>query len=253
MEGTAMDLVTRCVFRFLPIVILFLTGFFIADSSAAPGDILLSFPAPGSGPRDLAWDGTHLWILDDQEQRAYEVDPTTGDLLRTVTLPAAEPVGLAWWEGQAWVSDAAGLQLKRMNAGLEEVSQVLPAPGVSDSPATAFRPGALTADGKTLWSGAIAGWSSRVSQVDAFTGKIIRFVFTKGFPEGVATDGDVLWTVTSNGGHRLGIVYAYDYESGLYLSHFDTPGDEPAGLAFDGEALWCADRKTMTIHRLALQ
>lgn len=249
-----MDLITRCcVSRFLLVAILLFAGYFTLDAGAAPGDILLSFPAPGSGPRDLAWDGTHLWVLDDQDQRAYEIDPGTGDVLRAVTLPADEPSGLAWREGQVWVSDAAGLRLKRLKADLETVSQALPAPGVSDSPATAFRPGALTADGKTLWSGAIAGWSSRISQVDTLTGEILRFVFTKGFPEGVATDGEVLWTVTSNGGRRLGIVYAYDYESGLYLSHFDTPGDEPVGLAFDGEALWCADRKTLTIHRLALQ
>ena len=54
-------------------------------------------------------------------------------------------------------------------------------------------------DGEYLWSGCIAGWSSRVNQVDPRTGQVHRFHFTKGVPDAVESNGQFLWTASHNG------------------------------------------------------
>jgi hypothetical protein len=36
--------------------------------------VMASYPAPGSTPRGLAWDGEHLWHADEQSHRLFKLD-----------------------------------------------------------------------------------------------------------------------------------------------------------------------------------
>jgi outer membrane protein assembly factor BamB len=111
--------------------------------------------------------------------------------------------------------------------------------------------GGLAWDGKYLWCGTVNGWSSRVTQVNPGNRSAKRSFFTKGYPRALATDRTFIWSASDNQGKRRGIVYKYNLSDGQYVSQFDTPGFYPSGLTFDGQHLWCVDRETKTLYKLA--
>ncbi len=227
-----------------------LAGTGLLSASAAPGEILQSFPAPSDGVRDLAWDGSTLWLLDESSATVYRIDPATGAIISESAIAYAAAKGLTWEGNQLWLSDATDGAARKLDLQTGNVANRIDTPRLPGTNTAV--PSALTWFENDLWCGTIAGWSSRVNLIDPLTGEVIRWFFSKGFPEGIAADGESIWTATHNAGDRVGLIYRHDYESGMFISQFDTPGRQPAGLAFDGEALWCADRETATIYRLAI-
>ena len=223
---------------------------FSSSESPDPGEIILQFPSPGSSPSDLAWDGTHLWVADDGTDTVYKLDPSDGSVLSFFASPGAQPRGMVWDGTHLWHSDNATRQLYRTEPGTGAVLSAMDAPATH---AVVRLPelGGLTWDGERLWCGTVDGWSSRMNEVDPNNGSLQRFFFTMGYPRALATDGTFIWNATDNGGRRLGIVYKYGLSDGLYVSQFDTPGFYPSGLVWDGQYLWCVDRETNTIYKLA--
>jgi streptogramin lyase len=222
---------------------------FSSSESLTPGDIILQFPSPGSSPSDLAWDGAHLWLADDGTDTVYKLDPSDGTVLSSFTSPGS-PRGLVWNGTQLWHSDNGTRQLYRVDRATGAVLSAIDAPATH---AVVRLPelGGLAWDGEHLWCGTVDGWSSRMNEMDPNDGSLQRFFFTKGYPRALATDGTFIWNATDNEGHRVGLVYKYNLSDGLFVSQFDTPGFYPTGLAFDGQCLWCVDRETQTIYKLA--
>ena len=223
---------------------------FSGDEPVKPGEVILKFPAPGSSPSGLAWDGTHLWLADDGTDTIYQLDPTDGRVLSSFKSPGSSPRGLVWDGKNLWHADNATRQVHRLDRATGTALSALDEPA---TPANARRPelGGLTWDGRHLWCGTVDGWSSRMNEMDQADGSTARFFFTKGYPRALATDGTFIWNATDNEGHRVGLVYKYRLSDGLFVSQFDTPGFYPAGLAWDGHYLWCVDRGTKTIYKLA--
>jgi outer membrane protein assembly factor BamB len=215
-----------------------------------PGDILRQFAAPGDNPCGLAWDGKHLWVGDNDSDKIYKLNPADGKVLASFDAPDGELRGLVWHGQHLWSSDNGTRRLYKLERADGAVRGTLKAP-VSQTQGRQPELGGLTSDGEYLWSGVVSGWSSRMSQVDPANGSVIRSYFTLGCPRGLASDGTFIWSATDNGGRRSGIVYKYKLSDGLHVSQFDTPGNYPTGLAFDGQCLWCVDRETKKIYRLA--
>ena len=221
-----------------------------SNESAKPGDVVLQFAAPGPSPCGLAWDGKHLWVGDDSRDTIYKLDPADGKVLASFKSPGAEPRGLAWDGKHLWNLDNTTRKLCQLDRAKGTVLSTVKAP-VLRTRGRVPELGGLTWDGKYLWSGLVAGWSSRMNQVDPKDGSVKRFYFTKGYPRALASDGTFIWNASDSGGMRSGLVYKYKLSDGLYVSQFDTPGNYPTGLAYDGQCLWCVDRETKTIYRLA--
>ena len=223
---------------------------FSSNESPKPGDIILQFPSPASSPSGLAWDGTHLWLADEGTDTIYELDPSNGSVLSSFKSPGSELRGLVWDGEHLWHSDNTTRHLCKLDRATGAVLSAIDAPATH---ATTRVPelGGLTWDGKHLVCGTGDGWSSRMNELDPNNGSLQRFFFTKGYPRALATNGTFIWNATDNDGRRLGIVYKYNLSDGLYVSQFDTPGLYPTGLAWDGESLWCVDRETKTIYKLA--
>lgn len=231
-------------------------------ASAAPGDVLASIPAPCSAPRDLAWDGTHLWVLGEktpgdeggsaEASRLFRVNPSDGSVDREIVLEVGRPRGIAMLAGHLWVSDEVGHVLSRLDLSRGSADHSVPAPRESGSAALPGL-GGLSSDGNSLWIGTIAGWSSRIQQVDPGTGEIRRRHFSSGYPLAVEAAASRIWTATTTLRDRAGRIFEYDFASGSERSTFPAPGTQPSGLAFDGESLWCADSEQGRIFRLALE
>lgn len=220
--------------------------------SAAPGDVVLSFPAPGSSPQGLAWDGKYLWVVDDSTDRIYKLDPSNGAVLLSLASIGSDPRGLVWDGKCLWNSDNSSHKIYRLDSAKGSMISAIDAP-VMEVKRGISPLGGLTWDGNYLWSGWIAGWSSRMNQVNPKDGSVNRFIFTKGVPRALASDGKFLWSATDNGGIRLGIIYQYDLSTELEVTHFDAPGYYPTGLTFEGKNLWCADKVTRKIYKLVVR
>ncbi len=77
----------------------------------ADGRILKEFPAPGSRPHGLAWDGRHLWVAETGKRTitAYTLDGVLQRVLELQPGPAEgpDPHGLTYYRGELWYCDAA--------------------------------------------------------------------------------------------------------------------------------------------------
>ena len=177
-----------------------------SNESVTAGDVVLQFPAPGPSPSGLAWDGQHLWLADESTDTVYKLDPANGKVLASFKAPGTEPRGLVWDGQHLWNLDNGTRQLYKLDRAKGAVLATLKAPVLRTQGRTPELSG-LAWDGKCLWTGIVAGWSSRMNQVDPTDGSVKQFHFTKGCPRALASDGTFIWNATDNGGKRLGIVY----------------------------------------------
>ncbi len=215
-----------------------------------PGEVILQFPAPGQNPCGLAWDGSHLWVADDDTDTIYKLDPSDGAVLSSFGAPGTQPRGLAWDGTHLLHQDNSTrdlYKLDRVDGAVQSTVGALAKFAVGTVPEFS----GMTWDGQHVWYGTVNGWSSMMNAMDPADGSEAGAFFTKGYPRALATGGAFIWSATNNEGHRLGIVYKYNRSNGLYVSQFDTPGFYPTGLAYDGQYLWCVDRVTKTIYKLA--
>lgn len=235
---------------FLSSAILLLTLFVCGFSN--PAKIILSFPSPGPGPRDLAWDGKYLWVVDDSTDTVYKINPVEGRLLRSFLCIGSEPRGLTWDGKHLWYSDESIRKTIKIDTTegnpIFEIDTPIMSIGKGYSPIEG-----LAWDGNYLWSGWIAGWSSGMTKLNPRNGNTLNFYYTKGFPLGLESDGKFLWSITDNGGIRSGIIYQYDISNGKYVTHFDLPCLYPVGLAYDGTFFWCIDKETKMILKIQVK
>jgi streptogramin lyase len=212
---------------------------------------LVQIGAPGPGPRDLAWDGSYLWNVDDITDMVYKLNPVSGEVVHSFPAPGPEPRGLTWDGSSLWVSDDSTKMIYMINPSTGEVMDFFDAPllePTGESPPL----GGLSWDGTYLWSGFSAGFSSRMNQVVPGSGEVLQFQFTRGYPQSLASDGTTIWNATDNGGLRTGLLYEYDIATGNRVTDYELPCFFPAGLAFDGQFMWCVDRIDLTIYKLSI-
>ena len=171
-------------------------------------------------------------------------------MISSFKTPGTDARGLVWDGTNLWHSDNATRKLYKLDRSTGATLSAIDAPA-TDAITHVPELGGFAWDGEHLWCGTVDGWSSRMNEMDPNDGSAKRFFFTKGYPRALATDGTFIWNATDNGGHRVGLVYKYNLSDGLFVSQFDTPGFYPTGLAFDGQYLWCVDRETKTVYKLA--
>ena len=75
------------------------------------GAVLKQFPAPGSRPHGVAWDGTHLWVAETTKRTitAYTLDgaPVRELALTPGPKEGPDPHGMTYYRGNLWYCDAA--------------------------------------------------------------------------------------------------------------------------------------------------
>ncbi len=112
------------------------------------GSVVASFPPPFEGhPHGLAWDGSSLWI-GEEDGNIYKVDPTTGTAVLTLSVSSeccGDPRGLAWDGQNLW----AGFQ----RTGVIRSYDVATGAVISEtaSPSSGFQQG-VAWDGQALWT-----------------------------------------------------------------------------------------------------
>ncbi|HEX7344109.1 MAG TPA: transglutaminase domain-containing protein, partial [bacterium] len=227
-----------CLIPLLPLLIFTLMAS-PEDAPATTGDVLRSFPAPGTCSTGLCWDGKNLWVADLKSDTLYALNPDNGAVVRTLAAPTFRPVGLAWDGEQLWCVCGEEEKIYRLRPEDGLVTRVI------DSPAT--KTTGLAWDGKYLWMATKA--ENQIQQISPEDGTTIRFFLAPArSSQGLAYDGRYLW-VADRVSNRIFMVAP---ERGEVIITLDAPGPYADGLAWDGKNLWNVDFQSDSIYCLAI-
>jgi sugar lactone lactonase YvrE len=103
-----------------------------------------SFPAPGTGPAGLAWDGVTLWHADYRAGRIYGLDPASGAARRSLHCPG-NLSGLAWDGRALWQSLFDQEMIRCVNPETHDFDRTILLTGQGWLSGVAC-------DGRTLWT-----------------------------------------------------------------------------------------------------
>lgn len=218
-------------------------GLLALAAERVPGTLLDAFPLDLDTPTGLAWDGEKLWVADLASATLCAVDPKTGRVLNKVEAPGYRPLGLAWDGTRLWVVDGADKTAYALN----------PATGITERalPLDTDTPEGIGWDGKDLWT--VDARAGLLVRLDAGDGTTFRSFpcpacggSRKGQEIGLAFAGPYLFVSD----RTTDTLYRVDPDTGAVLDDFPSPGPYPAGLAWDGEALWNVDFETRRLYRL---
>lgn len=211
--------------------------------NAAPmvaGDIIRSIPAPGSDTVGLAWDGKHLWDMDDYYKgpSLYRLEVVDGAVLRSYSPPAENPKGLAY-DGQVlWNVDFITDRIYRIDPLTGAVLGSIPAPtGITSG---------LAWDGNALW---VSEWySNALYRIDPTNGTVLATLPAPGsqdeYPYGLAWDGKRLWVSKSIA------LYQIDPVTGATLQSIPAPEVGTYGMTWDGTYLWTGSWIDDTLYQI---
>jgi len=220
----------------------------MTPAAALPG---ACFQVSDEKPAGLAWDGEHFWIADAARALIHEWDPAGGASLRSIQLTDIKPGALAWDGSRLWCLDADARKIHKLDVDSGAVLATIDAPVVKlrGKPVKAA---GLAWDGECLWTGCIAGWSSRMYQIDPADGHVKRWIYSRGLPRALACDGKHLWSAADAAAEgKPGVIFKYDLAAGRCLAHAKTEPAKTVGLAHDGSRLWRLDENQKTARQLA--
>ena len=168
----------------------------------------LSLPT-GRQAKDIAYDGTHLWVTNWHDP-TLKVDPATGDTLPAIPKPGGYTGGIAWDGEYIWVCDYLGeTKIIKQDPSTGDVLDSFSAAytaqcGGLDWDGEAFYHGSDQNDAGTLGDGLIHKYSPDGTE-------LLPFASPGGSmsPQGVCYDGQDLW-VTIDERDTLYVVDAND-------------------------------------------
>ncbi|MEO0141902.1 MAG: T9SS type A sorting domain-containing protein [candidate division WOR-3 bacterium] len=175
---------------------------------------------PLYGDRDMAFDGTYLWVSHWQTNSIYRYDTASFALVASYDPPfAGHAHGLAWDGAYLWVGEESGRIYKMTTTGDTIRSIPFNAPYPSDPRGLGFAAG-------HLWVGH-QGYG-RIYEIDTISGAIINWYNAPGyvpgwnFQQGVDFGGGYLWTTTGGTYNRI-------YKVDIGLANIED-GKKVAGL-----------------------
>ncbi|MBN2053546.1 glutaminyl-peptide cyclotransferase [bacterium] len=195
---------------------------------AALGDVVQSFPSPGSWPEGLAWDGCYLWNADGYGCAIYVLEPSTGAVVRSYPSPGSFPEGLAFADGYLYNCDWDTHMIYKL--AVSETSLTI----LESFPTPGERAIGLAWDGHRLWH---AAWLWHLYAMARDGSLLNEFTTPDQHPEDLAWDGTNLWLTD----WYSATIYRIDPYSGAVTLSFPSPGVRSVGLAFDGRYLWNSD------------
>lgn len=157
---------------------------------------------PAYGDRDMAFDGTYLWVSHWQTNSIYKYDTSNFSLVASYDPPfPGHAHGLAWDGAYLWVGEESGRIYKMTTTGDTIRSIPFNAPYSYDPRGLGF-----SSDGH-LWAGH-QGYG-RIYEIDTISGAILNWYNAPGhvpgvnFQQGVDFGGGYLWTTSGGTYNRI--------------------------------------------------
>jgi len=217
----------------------------IAGAAAAYGEwgeVVASFPAPGSQPGGLAFDGTYLWYADytSSSSTIYKLT-TSGGYEGQWVKSWPYVMGLAWDGTYLWADTLTTRYVYRVNtSGMSVVSSF-------------YGPSAhmmgMGCDGDYLY---INDWQDRRVAKVTYSGSMRQLIpVSAPSPAGVAIQGDYLWTTTRDYFTPTNALCVKAYKSdGSAIASFQCPDSQAPDLAIQGDYLWVSGFTNKYIYKV---
>jgi streptogramin lyase len=218
--------------------------------------IIESIKMPDIMPHGLVMAQQALWTVDSKQRALKKIDLETKRVVSTVPLQVREPRGVAWDGRTFWIVDNREKAVHQVELEKGAILRTVVVPINFDKEKAVLEAAAF--DGKHLWVAYFAGWSSRILRMDPATGEVLQSMLAKGHPGALATDGKRLFMVSYNQGKYTGVISERTIAEDADQMNLSmkivgrTPGNEPVGMACDGEYLWIADRNMKAVHKVSL-
>lgn len=179
-----------------------------------------NFTYTAAAVRDMAYDGTYIWMLDDTSpDRVEKIDPATGTTVSTYCTPNTGPRGIEYVGGTLYITDTTADKLHAITP-----AALTPYDGVCGARAqgTVYNLSDLTPDPTSPWG--LTHDGTYFYLVDSVSDKLYKFTIS-----GANLVQSTAWDLTL------------------------TPRavDLPRGLAFDGTSVYLADAGTNLIYQLS--
>jgi len=202
------------------------------------GTVLDTIPSQGLQPQGLAWDGTYLWnVQDDNDgdaERVYQLDPVTGDTLMSFPVPdtgaasGESPRGLAWDGQYLWLVSKGSATNNKYIYKIDPFGGGVPDISLS---ASEHDYGHTLIGSPSDWTLGITNDGSADLIVTGLTLTSSFFTWTAAFPETVAAGGTFYMDVTFSP-----TTWAL-YTGTLTVYSNDALGDTPT-VDLSGRGVW---------------
>jgi DNA-binding beta-propeller fold protein YncE len=206
------------------------------------GDVVASFPAPGSQAGGLTFDGTYLWFADyDRNSSTIYKMTTTGGFEGQYNVGWGYAMGLAWDGTYLWCDALSARQVYKLNPANCSVLDSFAGP-------SAHMMG-MGCDGDYLY---INDWQDkRVAKV-TFAGSLRQLVpVSEPSPSGVAIEGQYLWYTTRSYFVPTQALCIKAYKSnGSAVASFQCPDSQATDLGIQGNYLWVSGFTDKTIYKV---
>jgi YVTN family beta-propeller protein len=214
-----------------------------------------TFPAGGNSPFGLAFDGTNIWVANNQSDTVSKVNAVTG-VSTNITLPVGSlPFEVAFDGTNIWVTDnGTGKVSKIVAATGAVVGSGFPTSLVA--PVAGSGPAGIAFDGTNIWvTNSVPG---TVSKLNPATGAIVdEFATSVGTaqvlaadadPIGVAFDGTNIWVANN----ATATVSKINRAAGTFVEFPTNNGQQsqPWGIAFDGTSIWVANGLPNSVSKI---
>jgi hypothetical protein len=187
------------------------------------------------GPRHVALDGLHGWILNQLGNSITEVDESTGSLVRVLSGASfgfSSPSAIFADKYHVWVTNAIANSVTEINASSGKLIRIL-----SGGQYKFNLPRDLVGDGYHLWITNANGNS--VTEITQSDGKFVRRLsgapYRFNSPDQIVTDGTHVWV--GNGHGLIGFVTEIVATTGQYVRTTHVLAAVVA-LTWDGQHLW---------------
>lgn len=193
---------------------------------------LESIETPGPEPRGLAWDGTTLWISDEDSRKLFRINIETRRVQYSFDYNGI-PAGMTWDGKNLWQTDAENRKIDRLTRRGKVLDSIELKHIESFS--------GLTFDGKYLWQADHSGIWYKVDP----TVRKVENAYTWGQNVwGIAHDGEEFWYLddTTPGLHKISQLL------GMHTRSYRIEG-LPRDMTWDGENFWIIDSAKQFIKK----
>jgi len=237
METTAFPLKSSSFFKgyfvFFISLFLFSCGERIFDNPFDPQATVREFTVisvldiPFALPRDLTWDGSSLWLIDEATDKLYSLNKFSGSVIRSLISPLSQTSGLIYDGSGLWVASYQSSYLVKINIISGEILRTIN-----------LQKGRITSlafDNEKLWG--YDRLSNSIYRIDQESGEILKSINNPGFSlGGMEFFDNSLWISDPNNFS----IYKLSPD-GILEATYSAPGQSPWGITFDGNYVWNVD------------
>jgi hypothetical protein len=208
-----------------------------------PGGSVAGTFAVGLNPVGIAFDGTHMWVVNDSTPpngTVTELKPD-GSVTGAFTV-GIQPVGIAFDGTHLWIPCRG--DPPSIGPGVTELN--LDGSVAGTTPITGIPTGAVAFDGTTnIWVGTATGAASGTVSTIGPGGPLVGMSSVDGAPGGIAFGGGHVWVTNANASEVTMLGFDGSVEGTVPV------GTSPIGIASDGaDHIWVANSGSNNVTEL---